>query len=193
MFYRKMKNKNRYEIIILGRGGQGAKTSAELLVQAALLEGKQIQAFPEFGPERSGAPVRSFVRISTEPIRTHETVTDPDCVLVLDDTLLEKKGAFDNLTEGKLVIVNSKKEENEIREMIGKEVVVSVVDASGMSKKIIGQERPNTVILGRFVSVSKVVEMDSLIAVFSAKYESKIGKEMSDKNVEAIRAAYNEE
>ena len=79
-----MKNKKEYEIVIHGRGGQGAKTTAELLAQAAVFDGKSIQAFPEFGPERSGAPVRTFVRISDEKILTHQPVIDPDCVLVFD-------------------------------------------------------------------------------------------------------------
>ena len=186
-----MKNKNRYEIVIHGRGGQGAKTTAEILVQAAVRGGKFVQAFPEFGPERSGAPMRSFVRISDEPIKTHEPITDPDCVLVLDETILDVVDVAGNVTEGESIIVNSKQSKNELSKKLNFEGSVIPVDASGLSKNIIGENRPNTVILGKFSFVTEKIGLEGITEAFREKYKSKIGEEKTERNIEAIKAAYN--
>lgn len=186
-----MQNKNKYEIIIHGRGGQGAKTTAEILVQAAVQEGKYVQAFPEFGPERSGAPMRSFVRISDEPIRTHEPVTDPDCVLVLDDTILDVVDVTANLSDEEPLVVNSKKSREELAKKHSFSGRIVPVDASGMSLEVIGENRPNTVILGKFAFVTEVIDIEKITEAFMKKYEEKIGKDKTDKNIEAIMRAYN--
>lgn len=186
-----MKNKDKYEIIIYGRGGQGAKTTAEILAQAALAEGKDIQAFPEFGPERSGAPVRTFVRISDHKIKTREPVIDPDCVLVLDETLLDSMTVTENLEEKEPLIINSKKTKKEVQQKIGKNANVIPVDAAGISRQIIGENRPNTVILGKFSFVTEKVKVETITSFFRKKYNEKIGKEKTDKNIEAIKKAYD--
>lgn len=186
-----MQNKNRYEIIIHGRGGQGAKTTAEILVQAAIREGKFVQAFPEFGPERSGAPMRSFVRISDEQIRTHEPVTDPDCVLVLDETIMSVVDVTSNLTDKEPLVINSKKSKQQLKKDYKFDGRMIPVDASGMSLEIIGENRPNTVILGKFAFATEAVDIENITEAFRAKYETKIGKEKTEKNIEAIKDAYN--
>lgn len=186
-----MQNKNRYEVVIHGRGGQGAKTTAEMIVQAAVKEGKFVQAFPNFGPERTGAPMRAYVRVSDEPIRTHEPVVDPDCVLVLDDTIVEAVDVTENVTGTEAIIINSTKEKSELAKVMGFGGNIIPVDATGMSKDIIGENRPNTVILGRFAFVSEKISMEKIIEAFRGKYEKKIGKEKTDKNVKAIESAYN--
>jgi len=186
-----MKNKNCYEVVVFGRGGQGAKTTAEILAQAALTEGKNIQAFPEFGPERSGAPVRSFVRISEETIRTHEPIVDPDCVLVLDETLL---GAIDvtyNISNKEPIIVNSPRSRVELQQELKTTGTIIPVDASRLALEIIGENRPNTVILGKFVFVTEIVKLDSVIQAFQEKYFKKIGPEKTKQNIEAIQRAYD--
>lgn len=185
-----MKNKNKYEIIIYGRGGQGVKTTAEILAQAALLENKKIQAFPEFGPERSGAPVRSFVIISDKGIITHQPIKDPDCVLVLDDSILNFLEVDKNLTEGEPLIINSKRDRLEIKQKIKSSANIVTVDASGISEKIIGIARPNTVILGKFSLVTEAVQLENIITAFRNKYQEKIGKEQTEKNIQAIETAY---
>ncbi len=192
--------KNKYEIIIHGRGGQGAKTTAELLAQAGLLVGKFVQAFPEFGPERSGAPVRTFVRVADQFIRSHEPIVSPDAVLILDDGLLNTPKVNQNIHLAKIVIVNSIKPVDELGEILngnkrfkeefGGEVVS--VDASGISREIIGEDRPNTVILGKFTGMTGVVTTEDVVTVFRKKYLSKIGEEMTEKNVLAIRSAEGE-
>ncbi|MBT3356051.1 hypothetical protein HN784_03880 [bacterium] len=185
-----MKNKNKYEIIIHGRGGQGAKTTAEILVQAAILKGKFVQAFPNFGPERTGAPMCAFVRISNEPIRTREPVVDPDCVLVLDETITDVIDVTKNVTDTEALIINSTKEKQELAKKLKFEGNLIPIDASGMSQEIIGENRPNTVIIGRFAFASHIVELEDVIKVFRNKYENKIGKEKTDKNIKAIEKAF---
>jgi len=186
-----MQTKNRYEIIIYGRGGQGAKTTAEILVQAAVREGKFVQAFPNFGPERTGAPMKAYVRISNDPIRTHEPVVDPDCVLVLDETIMDSVDVAENVTENESVVVNSAKSKSELEKQIKFEGNIVPIDATAMSKDIIGENRPNTVILGKFAFVSERVKIENIVEAFRKKYEKKIGKEKTDKNIEAIQKAYN--
>lgn len=178
------------EMIIYGRGGQGAKTTAEIIAQGALLEGKYVQAYPEFGPERSGAPVQTFVRIFDKPIKTREPITNPDCFMVLDETLLGVFEDFEKLSENSFLIINTCKGKVDILKEIKFKGNLITVDASGISQKIIGENRPNTVILGKFSEVTKVVELENLIKVFRSKYQEKLGAEKTNKNINAIRATY---
>lgn len=189
-------HKDIFEIIFYARGGQGAKSAAEMIAQAAVKEGKFVQAFPQFGPERSGAPTKTFVRLSDKEIRTHEPVTDPDVVVVLDETILDSEVVTKNLDRKEALIVNTQKEAEEIREKLhtegGKfEGRIYAVDANGISMEIIGQPRPNTVILGKFVQVTEAVKLESFISEFRNIFESKIGKENTDKNILAIEKAYD--
>ncbi len=185
-----MRAKKEYEIVIHGRGGQGAKTTAEILAQAALLEGKKVQAFPEFGPERSGAPMRSYVRISESSIRTHQPIVTPDCVLVLDETILDVVPVAKDLSHQEPVIVNSRKTRSQLAQKLKNQGKASPVDASGISQQIIGENRPNTVILGKFCFVSEVIKVKNVVEIFRRKYEGKLGKEKTEKNLKAIREAY---
>ncbi len=179
-----------FEIIIYGRGGQGAKTTAEIIAQGALIEGKFVQAFPEFGPERSGAPVQTFVRISENPIKTREPVFNPDCFMVLDETLLDIFDDFDKLNGESFLIINTQKKEAEILEKINFKGKLITIDASGLSKEIIGEDRPNTVILGKFSVITKIVGLENLIKVFRGKYYEVLGDKKTNQNINAIRAAY---
>jgi len=187
-----MKNdKNIFEIIFHARGGQGAKSAAEILAQAALHEGKFVQAFPSFGPERSGAPTKTYVRISDKEIRTREPITDPDIVIVLDETLLDGVKLTDGLDKNEALIINSEKQAHEISEKIGFNGKVYPVDANGISMDIVGQPRPNTVILGKIVKIAEIVKLESVIEEFRKIFETKIGKENCDKNIMAIEKAYD--
>ncbi len=184
-------DKKIFEIIFHARGGQGAKTAAELLAQAALREGKFVQAFPDFGPERSGAPMKTFVRISDEPIKTHEPVVDPDAVIVMDETLLGITEVSKNLDENENLIVNSTKDRETISQKIGYIGNIYPIDATGLSLEIIGEPRPNTAILGKLIKVTEIVKIDSVVEVFREKYLEKIGNEKTEKNVQAIEKAYD--
>ena len=189
-------HKDIFEVIFFARGGQGAKTAAEIIAQTATHEGKFVQAFPSFGPERSGAPTKTYLRLSDAPIRTHEPVVDPDVVLVLDDTLLSSQDVTNNLDKQEALIVNTQMEEHEVRSQIAEhggkfEGKIYPIDASGISLAIIGQPRPNTVILGKFVQVTEAVSLKSVILEFRNIFEPKVGKEAVDKNIAAIEKAYD--
>lgn len=181
-----------FEIVLFGRGGQGAKVAAEIITQAAVKEGKFVQAFPSFGPERSGAPTKTYVRISDTPIRNHEPVIDPDTVLVLDETLIDDQDVTKNLDKYESLIINSTKQRDDLigffPKFAGK---IYPIDATGLSLKIIGQPRPNTAILGKLIKVTEIVGLESLIGEFRNIFEKKIGKEETDKNILAIEKAYD--
>jgi pyruvate ferredoxin oxidoreductase gamma subunit len=179
------------EIIFHARGGQGAKTAAEIIAQAALTEGKNVQAFPNFGPERSGAPTKTYLRLSDHKIRTHEPIVDPDVVLVLDETLVDSEKMTEGLDKNEALIINTTKPIDEIKEKLKFDGKIYPVDANGISMKIVGQPRPNTVILGKFVKVTEAVKLESVIAEFRNIFEDKIGKEACDKNILAIEKAYD--
>jgi len=184
-------DKKIFEIIFHARGGQGAKTAAELLAQAALKEGKYIQAFPDFGPERTGAPMKTFVRISNEQILTHEPVVDPDVVVILDETLLGKVDASKNLDENESMIVNTTSDREAVKQKTGYSGNIFPIDATGISAEIIGEPRPNTAILGKLVKISEIVRIENVIDVFREKYTAKIGSEKTEKNIQAIEKAYD--
>lgn len=184
------------EIIFHGRGGQGAKAAAEIVAQAAVSEGKFAQAFPQYGPERSGAPTKTFVRISEREIRTHEPITDPDVVLVLDESIADSTVVTKNLDKNEFLIINTKKSSEEVRDKIsisgGKyEGKIYPIDASGISMEIAGQPRPNAVILGKLVQVTEIVRPESVVAEFRKMFAKKIGEEATEKNIQAMEKAYN--
>lgn len=189
-------HKDIFELIFFARGGQGAKTAAEILAQSALREDKFVQAFPSFGPERSGAPTKTYLRISDKEIRTHEPVIDPDVVIVLDDTLLDSQDVSLNLDKNEALIVNSQESVEKIREIIGKrggkyEGKIYPVDASGISLEIVGQPRPNTVILGKIIQVTEIAKLESVKEEFRKIFEDKIGHDNCEKNILAIEKSYD--
>ncbi len=184
-------HKDIFEIVFFGRGGQGAKSAAEVLAQAAFGEGKFVQAFPQFGPERSGAPTKTFIRVSNQEIRTHEPIIDPDLVVVLDETILDSEIVTEGLDRNEALIVNTKKADFEIKHKINFQGKVYPIDANGISLQIIGQARPNTVILGKIAQVAEVASLESITAEFRNIFEHKIGKENCDKNILAIEKAYD--
>ncbi len=179
------------EIIFFARSGQGAKTTAEIIAQAALREGKFVQAFPVFGPERSGAPIKTFVRIASEPIRTREPIVDPDIVVVLDETVLDSQQVDKNLSVDESLIINTRRSPAEIKEAIGFNGKIHTVDANGISMEIVGQPRPNTVILGKLVKVSSVAKLESVMEEFRKIFGDKLGPEMTQKNLLAIEKSYD--
>ena len=181
-----------FEIIFFARGGQGAKAASEIIAQAAAKEGKFIQAFPNYGPERSGAPTRTYVRLSDKPIRNHEPVIDPDAVLVLDETLIGDPNITKNLEKNESLIINSIRHREEIaKDFPGFSGKIYPIDATGLSLSVIGQPRPNTAILGHLIKVTEVVKLESAIAEFRRIFEPKIGKEETKKNILAMEKAHD--
>lgn len=180
--------KDIYEIIIIGRGGQGAKTASEVLAGTALHMGKYIQAFSEYGAERSGAPILSYIRISDKQIELHSGVTNPDLIVVMDDSLIELACP----TGHTKLIVNTVKPVENIREVLGFQGKVFTVDCTGISVEIIGRNIPNTPTLGAIAKVMGNIPKDKLEEQLRHKLEEKIGKQAMDKNVQCLERAFNE-
>lgn len=178
-----------------GRGGQGAKTAALLFAQAVMATGKYIQAFPEYGPERMGAPVQSFNRISDDPITIHSGVTNPNFVVILDPTLMETVNVAEGISgEGK-VIVNSSFSASEIAAQLGIDKgQVFVVDASKISTETIGRDIPNTPMLGALVKVIGNLDIGGVLEDTKVKLLAKFAKkpEVIDGNLKSIKRAYDE-
>lgn len=178
-----------------GRGGQGAKTGALLLGEAVVNTGKFMQAFPDYGPERMGAPMRAYNRISDEPITIHSGVTSPEVVVVLDATLLGKVDITGGLPEDGVLIVNTAKTPGEIRNKLGLTGrKVYTIDASKISQEAIGRAIPNTPMLGALVKITGVVDYDHLINDTRAKLTKKFQNkpEIIEGNIKAIERAYQE-
>jgi pyruvate ferredoxin oxidoreductase gamma subunit len=172
-----------------GRGGQGAWTASELLAKAAIHEGKYIQSFPEFGPERMGAPMRAFTRISDKPINMHCSIYNPQVAVVLDPTLLNTVPVAEGLTEEGLLIVNTQESPAEIREKLGlTEQTVWTVAATDIAVRILGRPITNTAMLGAVARAAEIVDLKSLEKVVKERFPAKI----AEKNVEVVKVAYKE-
>lgn len=185
--------KDLIEICFLGRGGQGAKTASELLVETALSKGKYIQSFPEYGPERAGAPMRAYARISDKPIHIHSGITSPDIVAVIDPTLLETINVTEGLPEDGILLVNTNLTPSEIRGKLNfNKGKVCTVDATRIALETIGLPLPNTSILGALIKVTNLIELKDLEEKIKEKFLKKIGEKKTLANIESVRRAYNE-
>ena len=184
-----------FEIRWHGRGGQGAKTAALLFGDAAVSTGKYIQAFPEYGPERMGAPVASFNRISSKPIRVHSGITNPDVVIVLDVSLIEQVNVLEGLEPEKgILIVNTSETPEEIKKKLNFNGKVYTVDATKISIETIGRDIPNTPMMGALVKVTGLIDINELLQDTKKKLEVKFRHkpEVIEGNLKAIERAYNE-
>jgi len=180
-----------------GRGGQGAKTASLLFADAALAQGKYVQAFPEYGPERMGAPVASFNRLSTKPILLHSAVTNPKIVLVLDPTLMEVIDVTEGMPKDGILVINTAQSPQEIKSACSvsmNNVKVYTVDASRISKETIGREIPNTPMMGALAKVSGILDFKEMLEDTKGKLEKKFKSkpEIIAGNLKAIERAYSE-
>ena len=149
-----------------GRGGQGAKTASLLLADAAFNTGKYIQGFPEYGPERMGAPITAYNRISNSPIRIHSNIYKPDYVVVVDDTLLESIDVTAGLKESGAIVINTTKDANYLNSVLnGYSGDIYTIDARKVSMEALGKYFPNTPMLAAIVKVSKVMTDEELLKV----------------------------
>jgi len=182
-------NKARFiEIRWHGRGGQGAVTSAELVAQAAINEGKYAQAFPAFGAERRGAPVVAFVRISSnEPIRVRAEIAEPDVVVVLDPGLLRIVDVTSGLKANGMLVVNTKKQPEQIRQEFNINWSLATVDATKIAQELLGVPVVNTSMVGALLKATEVVKLESLFEPLKQRF-----RRLAERNIEAVKKAYEE-
>jgi len=171
-----------------GRGGQGAVTSAELLAQAAISEGKYAQAFPSFGPERRGAPVLAFVRISSqEPIRIRAEIAQPDVVVVLDPGLLSIVNVISGLKKNGVLVINTKKSFKDIEAQFEAKCKLAKVDATAIAREILGVPITNTTMVGALIKATGVVKLESVVEPLKNRF----GR-LAERNINAMQKAYDE-
>lgn len=187
--------KNGIEIRWHGRGGQGAKTAALLLADVAFKTGRNVQGFPEYGPERMGAPITAYNRISEDVIRVHSNIYTPDFVVVVDETLLDSVDVTAGLKkEGAIIINTPKKREEIVDKLRGYQGRVYTVDARKISVDTLGKNFPNSPMLAATVAVSKVMEREKFIQEMHASYQHKFAKkpEVIEGNMQALERAFDE-
>lgn len=178
-----------------GRGGQGAKTASLLLADAAFNTGKYIQGFPEYGPERMGAPITAYNRISDEPITIHSNIYEPNFVVVVDDTLLESVDVTAGLKEDGAIVINTTKTPDEVRGLLkGYNGKVCTIDARKISEETLGKYFPNTPMLAAIVKVSGIMNEEDFLNDMVESFKHKFAKkpEVIDGNMAALKRSLSE-
>ena len=178
-----------------GRGGQGAKTASLLLADAAFNTGKYIQGFPEYGPERMGAPITAYNRISTKPITIHSNIYEPDYVVVVDDTLLESVDVTAGLKKTGAIVINTTKDADYLKQHLkGYEGEIYKIDARKISIEALGKYFPNTPMLAAIVKVSKVMTDEDFLNDMQGSFKHKFAKkpEVIEGNMKALEMALKE-
>lgn len=186
---------NLIEIRWHGRGGQGAKTASLLLADAAFNTGKYIQGFPEYGPERMGAPITAYNRISSNPITIHSNIYEPDYVVVVDDTLLECVDVTAGLKETGAIIINTTKSSDYLKTALkGYKGSIYTIDARKISEEALGRYFPNTPMLAAIVKVSGIMTDEALLEDMKGSFQHKFAKkpEVIDGNMKALELALKE-
>ena len=178
-----------------GRGGQGAKTASLLLADAAFNTGKYIQGFPEYGPERMGAPITAYNRISDNPIRVHSNIYEPDYVVVVDDTLLESVDVTAGLKETGAIIINTTKDKEYLDTVLkGYNGKVYTIDARKVSEETLGKYFPNTPMLAAIVKVTGIMSDEAFLEDMKGSFKHKFAKkpEVIEGNMKALELALKE-
>ena len=178
-----------------GRGGQGAKTASLLLADVAFNTGKYIQGFPEYGPERMGAPITAYNRIDSDPIRIHSNIYEPDYVVVVDDTLLASVPVTAGLKPEGAIVINTTKSPEELRPLLKDYTgAVYTIDAKKVSEEALGKYFPNTPMLAAIVKVSGIMSDEALLDDMKNSFKHKFAKkpEVIDGNMKAISLALQE-
>ena len=178
-----------------GRGGQGAKTASLLLADAAFNTGKYIQGFPEYGPERMGAPITAYNRISDKPITIHSNIYEPDYVVVVDDTLLETVPVTSGLKNTGAIVINTTKNAEEVKGLLkGYEGKVYKIDARKISEEALGRYFPNTPMLAAIVKVTGIMSDEAFLEDMKGSFKHKFAKkpEVIEGNMKALELALKE-
>ena len=186
--------KKMLEIVWHGRGGQGAKTAATMLAAMAIHEGKYSQGAPEYGPERQGAPMKGYTRISEFPVRVHSAIVKGDVAVILDATLLKTVDVFGQMKATSILIVNSTKSPDEVRAETNApdSIKIYTIDATGISISELNRNLPNTPLLGALVCVTGILQKDTVITDLREKFSKKFSEKVVEGNVRAVLRAYEE-
>ncbi len=175
------------------RAGQGAVTAAKLVAETALEQDRYMQAMPEYGPERMGAPIKAFTRISSEPIDIHCNIENPDVVIVLDETLLDILDVTEGMAEDGVVIINTCEPPSRIRAALGRTVgKVACIDASGIALDTIKRDIPNTPMVGALAQVTGVIDLDAIKGLLVKTFGKKFGQDIIDANLTSVQRAFEE-
>ncbi|HDP70591.1 MAG TPA: pyruvate synthase [Actinobacteria bacterium] len=175
------------------RGGQGAVTAAKFLAETALASGKDIQAFPEYGPERMGAPIQAFTRIASTPISIYCPVENPNIVVVLDETLLDVVDVAKGLAKDGIILVNTADDPSDVKKRLGvKNGKVYTVNATSIAMDTLGKPIPNTPMIGALVKATGLIALDDVIDHFAASFSKKFSPQVLEGNLKAIERAYEE-
>ena len=186
--------KDLIEIRWHGRGGQGAKTASLLLADVAFSTGKYIQGFPEYGPERMGAPMTAYNRISSKPIEVHSNIYDPDYVVVVDETLLKAVDVTNGLKEKGGIVINTTKSLDEIKPLLKNyNGNIYTIDAKKISEDALGKYFPNVPMLAAIEKIAGIMPDDDLIKNMEESFKHKFAKkpEVIDGNMQALKIALN--
>ncbi|OIO28559.1 MAG: pyruvate synthase [Nitrospirae bacterium CG_4_10_14_3_um_filter_44_29] len=177
-----------------GRGGQGTVTAAKVLADACLSSGRYVQAFPEYGPERSGAPLRAYNRISSKELRMHCPVLNPQIVSIVDATLLDSINVADGATKDAIFVVNTAKNAKELREKLKAEPgqKIFTIDATNIAIDCIGRALPNAPMLGAICKATNIVTLNNLLEDIRKSFGKKFSQKIIDGNLEAARRGYGE-
>ncbi len=178
-----------------GRGGQGAKTASLLLADAAFNTGNYIQGFPEYGPERMGAPITAYNRISKSPIRIHSNIYKPDFVVIVDDSLIDGVNVLEGLKENGAILINTSKDVNYIRKKLnGYNGKIYTIDASKISRELLKANYPNTALLAAIVNIAKIMSKEDLLKEMESAFKHKFSRkpEVIAPNMEAVKRGFDE-
>ena len=178
-----------------GRGGQGAKTAALLLADVAFNTGMFVQGFPEYGPERMGAPITAYNRIGDKPIRVHSNIYNPDYVVVVDETLLHSVDVTKGLSKDGAIVINTAQDKKDIIPLLkGYEGRVYTIDAHKVSMETLGKYFPNSPMLAAIAAISKVMTKEDFFREMEGSYRHKFAKkpEVVEGNLAALKMAYEE-
>ncbi|MBU2025963.1 MAG: 2-oxoacid:acceptor oxidoreductase family protein [Patescibacteria group bacterium] len=185
-----------FQLVIHGRGGQGAKTLALMIAETAIQAQSFAQAFPDFGPERTGAPIRSFVRIDQEKIITHEPVTRPDVVIVLDQSLIKNPEVLESLSSSKnpALIINSPDSSGEILKILSQffdfKGRIHVVDALAAVAEFSGKIHPTVPIIGKLIKITEIISLDDFKKTYESKFLEKLGEESIKQTLKTLEDSY---
>ncbi len=183
-----------FEVRWHGRGGQGTVTGAKSLAEAVQGTGKQVSAFPDYGPERRGAPVRAFDRFSDQRIRIHIPVLEPDVVMIVDPTLIGSKSLVEGIGEKTIFVVNTEKDATETKKALGLAgQTLYTVPANSISYRLFKREIPNSAMMGAFArACPQIISLEALVKEAEHAFAALLAKDLVAKNLDAIRCGYDE-